>query len=227
MKKIILLIVITLTSNLVISQAGIDAFKKKVEGVILLNDGKKLTGEFRIPQIGKKAISYFGNSNAKRDIPSDSINKLLIKDNSGEYSVLSYTYIGIYKKSKGKWVAKKKKKKYWLLEVVSGKKAKLYVSGNRYKQMKNGRIDAVSDGNAKNPASFSYYGKMQGRDEFPIFIDMDMGGIVIGGNAFFKTYASKFFESEDKALSDKIKNKEEGYKNKNRVQIFLKYNGLQ
>lgn len=226
MKKIILLIVITFTSNLITSQTNIDILKKKVEGTILLKDGTKLTGDFRIPQIGKKSISYFDKNNSKQDILSDSIDKLLIKNNNGKYSILLYTYVGVYKKSKGKFYAKKKKKKGWLLEVVSGKKAKLYITGNRYKQMKDGSIDVISDGNAHNPPSFNYYAKMEGRDEFPIFIDIYMGGISIGSNAVFKRYASHFFESKNKTLSDKIKNKEEGYKNKNRVQIFLDYNSL-
>ncbi len=224
MKKLALFFLIVCTNHLATSQINADILKKKVEGIIVLKDGKELTGEFRIPTAKKKEVSFFNKKDEKTPILSDNIKALKIKNDAGGFSTLVYGRVGRYKKSGGEFIVKKLKKKFWILEVVAGKKAKFYIAGNRFKQTKDGNIEAISDGSSRNPPSFNYYAKMEGRDDFPIFIDMWMGGFNLAPNATFKLFGALFFEGKDNMLSEKIKKKEKGYRSKDREQVFLDFN---
>lgn len=193
----------------------------KVKGTVVLNSGEKLEGIFQVPGIKSNDIHFFDANREKTLILSDEIS-YLIAESGG--AVLRYTEVGKMKKSKGKIVTKKTGKKFWLLLTVAGEKADLYVAGTGYEKTKEGGIEAVAYGNQQNTPSFNYYGQMAGRDDAPVFIDIEHSGAVINGNAFFKIYGAMFF-SNDPELSKKIKNKEPGYISKDRAKIFREYNG--
>lgn len=196
---------------------------RKINGEVVLKNGKSLYGKFQVPGLGTDNIHFVNKSNEKQSIPSEDIQFLIAKSDRGNDTILEYTAVGTFKKSKGEIVVKESKKKFWLLVSVNGKKAKLYVAGTGFKGYDDSELEAVAYGNAQNPASFNYYGKMEGRDTIPILVDVSSGGITINGNAYFKMYGTMFFR-DDEELKTKIKNKEEGYVSKNRERIFVDYN---
>ncbi len=200
-----------------------ELFKKKIKGTIIMKDGTKLTGEFRTPKIKDKTIKYFGAGEEKKEIASDAIKMLKIPNKNKGFSNLIYTDIGAYYPpftTKKNVKLKKNKNKFWLLQYEPGKKVDLYIVGTRYKQKNNGNIYALADGNRYNPGAFLYYAQMKGRDEYPILLDSSAPG-----NYYFKANGYWFFKGKDNALSDKIKNKEKGYKSKNMLQVIRDYNG--
>jgi len=225
MKKIIFLIAILFLSFICQSNAQAivaSLIKKKITGTIVMKDGTKLTGEFRTPGVKSKTIKYFGSGEEKKEIPSASIKMLMIPNKNNGYSKLVYSSIGSYKlsfKSKKGVALKESKNKFWLLEYEPGKKVNLYILGNRYKQKNDGNIYAYADGTRQQPGELYYYAQMKGRDSYPIILDTSGPG-----NALFKSYGSLFFKGKDNALSEKIKNKEKGYKSKNMLQVLREYN---
>lgn len=196
---------------------------RKVNGEVVLKNGKTLHGKFQVPGLGTSHINFVSKGEDKQSIPSEDIQYLIAKSDKGHRSILEYTSVGSFKKSKGEITIKETKKKFWLFISVNGKKAKLYVAGTGFKGYDNSELEAVAYGNAQNPASFNYYGKMEGRDAIPVLVDVSSGGITINGNAYFKMYGSLFFR-DDEDLKTKIKNKEEGYVSKNREKVFADYN---
>jgi len=225
MKRIIFLIglfflIFKLQTSAQIIAPGL--IKKKIEGTILLKNGNKLKGEFRTPGVKSKTIKYFGVGEEKKEIPSESIKMLKIPNKNNGYSKLVYSSIGSYKfsfKSKKGVALKESKNKFWLLEYEPGTKVDLYIMGNRYKQKNDGNIYAYADGTRQHPGELYYYAQMKGRDSYPIILDTSGPG-----NALFKSYGSLFFKGKDNTLSNRIKNKEKGYKSKDLFQVIRNYN---
>ncbi|UOB17322.1 hypothetical protein [Abyssalbus ytuae] len=195
-------------------------FNEKVKGEIIFQNGKTLEGKFRVPGLNSKQIVFFDKNGNKTDLESDDIKYLISKNEQGNYSVIEYSQIGRLKKT---GEIKAINKKIWLQVVVDGEKADLYIAGTAF-EVNNGIIEPVAYGTNQHPPSFNYYGKMEGRDAIPVFIDTEISGTTLFKNAMFKQFGYQFFEGTP--IADKIKKKLEGYRSEDRKKVFLEYNGM-
>lgn len=216
MKKSILFLFALSIFTISVAQQPPAFLNDKVNGYVVLKNGKKLKGRFKVPGLATKSIKFESRNGDEKSFPSEDISYLMTKS-----SILKYILVGKIKKSG----IKKFKNKSWMLVVNNGKKAKLYVQGTGYEVKKDGSIGSVVYGDKANSPSFSYYAQMIGRDEVPVWINSEIAfGKTINANAIFKLYAPKFFR-DDAELSKKIKSKEDGYRHKDMERIFRDYNG--
>ncbi len=208
--------------------------KAKVEtriaaGEIHLKSGEVLEGNFKIPEknpvYGTAIKITCFPSKEKRSIKGEDINMVKIFSTSSTkahtfiYSQVSRVKLNSlsYKKLGEKSFSEQDFKHYdkgiWMMQLEKGK-VSLYVSGIGYMFHNDGSMVPYTKGDRMSTPVFSYFGKLEDRDEFPIFLH-ETGRQATA--VVFRATAPAFFEGHP--IADKIQNKEEGYYKKGEINI--------
>ncbi|MFV0483563.1 MAG: hypothetical protein ACK5MG_05665 [Bacteroidales bacterium] len=242
-KSAILIMMCLLMSSVGYSQMSYD-FKtqelkeiksgRTLAGEMELKSGEILKGNLRVPGMMNKAILLKEFPSAKEQkIKAETIKELrvysregqepfvMIFINASEYRPLK-TKIGVntlgLKNAAMTDVKLKVYKKYaWMQQLIKGK-ASLYVYGQTY-GVSNGSMIASVKGTREQFPTLPYYAKMEGRDSIPVLVHAEGTG---GGNMYFKECMPLFFYGDP--IADKIRNKEEGYKNGKDGELYKIFN---